>query len=412
MPSVSAMFNRLEKEFRGDMTPQGYLKPVDTAYIKYIYSHSIPDHLNTNSNGDTLNEGHNLRAGFSSAVKLWDSISFYIAPEFRSNEEGSEGRLIQGYGILSIRNIDVEAGKEPMWWGPGFHGAFLLTNNAEPFDMIRLASQRAFLLPWFFSKLGPFKPTWFLTELEAERDFPHAKLMGIRLDFKPLPSFRFALSRVVMFGGEGRKRLSFGDWVKVLIANDKAEHSSSGIDNDNILSLDFSLVANGLDRLLPFDGVKFYGEIGAEDSSGNGWPKEKAFLTGLFIEGPFSVENTGLRIEWATTAKNAKHDAWYSHGVYTSGYRYKDHIIGHHMGADAEDLFARFEYLTTGGSKIGVETDIERRGVHAASIDNRTWLGLDLTYPLYETLNIGMGYGFENGDESSSTVWSRMEWDF
>jgi len=412
MRSVSLMLKRLEREFQGDQITYGYFKPVDTAYLKYLYNNNTPDHLNTNHNGDILDEGHNVRIGISSGLKLWDTMSFYITPEFREEEDNSEWDLIQAYGILSLYNVELEIGREPMWWGPGVHGGLLLTHNATPFDMIRLTSQKPFLLPWFLSRLGPLKPTLFVTELEKDRDFPHTKLMGMRLDFRPLPSFRFALSRTIMFGGEGRKRLSAGDWIKVLIANDNSEHSlSSGTLFRSIMSVDFSWRVTGLNSSLPLNGAKLYGEIGAEDSSGNGWPKEKAFLAGILVEDPFLLRGTNLRLEWATTAKNTKHQAWYSHGVYTSGYTYKGNIIGHHMGADADDLVARVEHLTGGGIRIGVETDVERKGVHATSTSNRTWVALDLSYPLYETLNIMLGYGRENGDSSSSTIWTKMGWD-
>ena len=413
MPSVSLMLRRLEREFQGDRVTNGYFKPLDTAYIKYLYNNNPPDHLNTNHHGDFLDEGHNVRIGLSPALKLWDSLSFYVTPEFRGGEEDSEWDVIQAYGILSLYNVELEIGREPMWWGPGVHGGLLLTNNATPFDMIRLTSQSPFLLPWFLSRLGPLKPTLFATELEKERDFPHAKLMGMRLDFRPRPSFRFALSRTIMFGGEGRKSLSAGDWIKVLLASDDSEHPTSGseIDNNNIMSLDFSWRVFELNNSLPLSGIKLYGEIGAEDSSGNGWPKEKAFLAGILLEDPFLLKGTSLRLEWATTAKNTKHNAWYSHGVYTSGYTYKGNIIGHHIGADADDLFARVEHLTGGGIRFGLETDVERKGVHAAATSNRTWLALDLSYPLYESLDLMLGYGQENGDSSSSTIWTRIGWD-
>lgn len=416
MRSTRRILKRLEREFRGDFTYHGYFKPLDTAYVKYLYSEKTPDHLNTNNNGNLFEKDHNLRTGISSALKLGDNLSFYIHPEYRGGKDLSEGKIIEGYGILNIRNLEIEFGREPLWWGPGIHSDLLLTNNAKPFDMVRLTAQSPFLLPWFLSRIGPLKPTWFLTELEADRDFPHAKLMGIRLDFRPRPSFRFALSRVIQFDGEGREGLSAGDWIKILLADDKTEHSASALDNNNIMSLDFSMIVNRLNNgsnwAFPFNGLKLYGEIGAEDSSGNGWPKEKAYLAGILINAPFSLNDTNLRVEWATTAENTKHSAWYTHGVYSSGYRYEGRIIGHHMGTDAEDLFARLEHFTPGGTRIGLESDIERRGVHDPVTDKRTWIGLDITYPLLETLNVSVGYGFEDDDESSHSVWTEMRWNF
>lgn len=415
MQEVYIMLNKLYREFSGELTSQGYFTPIDTAYLRYLYSDNTPDHLTTNNNGDILTKEQNVRIGISSALELLDYVSFYYNPEIRVRQ--NDWKVISGYGLLSIHNVDLVIGREPIWWGPGHHGALLMTNNAQPFDMVRLTSQSPFLLPWIFRWLGQFKPTLFVTQLEENRDYPHAKLMGMRLDFRTLSSFRFALSRVIMFGGEGRKGLTISDWFNILIANDNTEHgwTSSDIDNNQIMSLDFSVVINGLDRSLPFEGLKIYGEIGAEDSSGNGWPTERAYLAGLFVEEPAFFPNTSMRIEWATTAKNKKYSAWYTHGIYSTGYRYKGRIIGHHMGADAEDIFARLEHSVGRGTKIGIEADIERKDIHAESTGKRIWVGLDLRYMLRDTIDIGAGYGvedFNDGGSASSVAWSTINWEF
>ncbi|MBI5096854.1 MAG: hypothetical protein HZB32_04315 [Nitrospirae bacterium] len=107
MRSISLMLKRLEKEFQGDRVTSGYFKPIDTVYIKYLYNNNIPDHLNTNHNGDILDEGHNVRIGLSSGLKLWDSLSFYITPEFRGGEDNSEwdvrGGDRQGTDVVGVR---------------------------------------------------------------------------------------------------------------------------------------------------------------------------------------------------------------------------------------------------------------------------------------------------------------------
>ncbi len=399
MGDIRLMIDRLEREF------------VDSAYLRYVYSGDHPDHFNTNNNGDDVKSGHNVRAGLSSDLRLGDNVSFYFNPEVRGREGGTEGELIAGYGLLNAGNVELVIGREPLWWGPGYHGSMLLTNNARPFDMIRITSQQPFILPWVFKGLGGLKPTLFVTQLEEDREYPHAKLMGMRLDFKPLSSFRFALSRVIMFGGDGRKGLTISDWFNILIANDNTEHSWSGseIDNNQIISVDFSYIRNGIDRPLPFTGMRLYGEIGAEDSSGNGWPKERAYIAGMFVDEPLLLDNLSLRLEWATTAVNTKHSAWYTHGQYSSGYTYDGRIIGHHMGADAEDIFARIEYAPDSRVKIGLETDFESRGVHASPTDKRTWTGADVMYQLSDEIGVSAGYGVEDVDDASHVVWLNME---
>lgn len=413
MQDIRLVIDKLDREF-SDLKEQDvshvFFKPVDSAYLRYVYSDDHPDYLNTNNNGDDIKSGHNVRTGLSSDLRLGGSVSLYLNPEFRVWNGGSEGEVIAGYGLFNAGNVELVVGREPLWWGPGYHGSLLLTNNARPFDMIRLTSQQPFILPWVFKRLGGLKPTLFVTQLEEDRDFPHAKLMGMRLDFRPLSSFRFALSRVIMFGGEGRKGLTISDWFNILIANDNTEHSWSGseIDNNQIISVDFSFLLNGLQRSLPFAGMKIYGEIGAEDSSGNGWPKERAYIAGLCVEEPVYLHNTTLIFEWATTAANTKYNAWYTHGQYSSGYTYEGRIIGHHIGADAEDIFTRIEYSPDSRMKIGLETDFERRGVHADPTDKRTWTGADVMYPLSDNLDISAGYGVEDVDDASHVVWLKM----
>lgn len=413
MQDIRLMLGKLDREFSElkEYAVDIFFKPVDTAYLRYMYSDDRPDYLNANNNGDDIKSGHNVRAGISSDLRLGDNISFYFNPEFRGWNGGGEGQVIAGYGLLNAANIELVIGKEPLWWGPGYHGSILLTNNAMPLDMIRLTSQSPFILPWIFKGLGGLKPTLFVAQLEEDRDYSHAKLMGMRLDFRPLSSFRFALSRVIMFGGEGRKGLTISDWFNILIANDNTEHSWSGsdIDNNQLMSVDFSFILNGPERSLPFGGMKIYGEIGAEDSSGNGWPKEKAFLAGMFIDDPVFIDNASLRLEWATTAVNTKYNTWYTHGQYSSGYTYKGRIIGHHMGADAEDIFARLEYSPDSSMRIGLETDFERSGVHADPPDKRTWTGVDVTYQLSDRLGISAGYGVEDVSDASHVIWLKMD---
>ncbi|MDO8426120.1 MAG: capsule assembly Wzi family protein, partial [Deltaproteobacteria bacterium] len=196
----------LRKEFSQELTrgaPAFSIKPAEGLYLKYIYGSKKPVFANVNNNGDELREGANLRLGAASVVKISDWASFYINPEFRLNDDKPSGELIHGYMTFNLAGVELELGRDSMWWGQGYHGDLLVTNNAAPFDMIKVSSARSFLLPWKLKYLGLFKPTFFLTHLEKERDFPRASLLGMRLDFKPTSRFQIALNRVFLFGGEG-----------------------------------------------------------------------------------------------------------------------------------------------------------------------------------------------------------------
>lgn len=396
-----------------------FIDPFLNANVKAFYSGSTPHFASVNNNGDTLSEGVNLRARYSLSAGAFDALSVTFSPEYRFGEEDSYGELIYGYAKLDLWNLTLQAGRDSMWWGAGYHGNLIMTNNAKPFDMVKLTLESPALLPWVFRYLGPFKPTLFLTKLEEDRDFPYANLFGMRLDFKPFPSLQFGLNRVFMFGGEGSGSLDLNDWMNVFTAMDSAEHSASPIDGNQIASIDASYVFVNEWKYLPFSGIKLYTEWGAEDSSGDTkTPTGRANIYGVLVDEPFWFKDFDFRVEWANTARNARYGpTWYTHGKYTTGYTYEGNVIGHHMGGDSRDLFLRVQYYFRNGAVAGMEADLERSGVHSSSEVRRRWLGGDVEYPFSSFLVLSGGAGYEDiedPDEAEAgmdiVTWMKAEW--
>ncbi len=419
MKDGQEIISRLESEFKDDMgyTGASYLRP-EGVYMKSVYSaDDRPFFLDINNNGDSFTRGGNLRVGFAARGGLFDTFSFYLNPEYRLDGPGGRGALVLGYVTMDMLGATIEAGRDSMWWGPAYHGDLLVTNNAKPFDMIKLTSQHPFLLPWIFKYIGLIKPTIFLTHLDEHRDFPRANLLGMRLDLKPTRHFELGLTRVVLFGGHGRQKLSFSDWIKILTVNNGTEHSNSPINGDQIASIDASYVYVNRIRWVPLSGAKVYIEWGAEDSSGSGWPSGYANVYGAFVDGPLWLDGVDLRIEWANTARNARYGpSWYTHGVYTTGYRYGGNIIGHHMGTDARDLYFRAQYHLGEKATFGIEGDWERSGIHSALVTQEKWIGTDILYypSEYVTLQGGMGYQtFDKTDlKPGPAVWAKASLNF
>ena len=132
---------------------------------------------------------------------------------------------------INIKNLEIEIGRDSQWWGPGYHGSLLLSNNAEPFDMVKISNPRPVLLPWIFRFLGPFRIMAFYTELEDERAVPEPKLFGMRLNFKPHPNLELGFSRSIMFGGQGRdENFSIEDYWKIFWAT--RENKPGRLDNN------------------------------------------------------------------------------------------------------------------------------------------------------------------------------------
>jgi len=197
--SVPMLLKRLENRF--DTESGRHFN--SSVYAKALYSENAPEFSGVNNNGDGPGAGFNARLGARLEGNV-GGISLYLNPELRAGEGTATGELVEGYAEFELGPVEIVAGREAMWWGPGAHGALLISNNAAPLDLVRATTTHPAPLPWILSPLGLFKPTFFLARLEENRDFPNANLLGMRLDFKPTPRFRFALSRVFMFGGEGR----------------------------------------------------------------------------------------------------------------------------------------------------------------------------------------------------------------
>lgn len=383
--------------------PDTYLKPLDRAYAGFLYSDERPYFPSVNNNGHEFREGSNAWGGFSSSAGFFGFSAIELNPEYRADGRSSGFELMRGYVRADMGPIELLAGKESMWWGPGYHGSLLLTNNAEPLEMVKASTGRPVLLPWVLRSLGPFRPTVFLARLEEERDFPRAKLLGMRLDFKPRPSFRFALSRVIMFGGEGRRSLSASEWLKVFFASDDAEHTSSPIDGNQLLSADAAYIHVNRSGSLPWSGLKVYTEIGAEDSSGNRTPTVRGYLFGFYIDEPLGLDDLDFRVEYAYNAHGDRFPfaQWYRHHIYDSGYTYKGRVIGHHMGPDAADLFIRAQYYFPNGAVIGAEADWERSLIHESGETKRSWFAADASMIVGLGLTLRGSAGIEQTDGPS-----------
>ena len=414
---ASRILRRLEDEFTRELydEPATEIKPLTSAYLQYRYSARDPRFPEINSNGDELENGSNLRAGIASSATFRGRLSVYLNPEYRL-DGSSRGSLEQGYLMLRRSGAEVLIGRDSMWWGSGFHGNLLMTNNASALDMIKVTSGHPFLLPWVFSKAGPFRPTLFLARLESERDVSNANLLGMRLDFKPTGSFQVGLSRVFMFGGEGRKSLSFDDWVDAFFAGDSAEHSDSPTNGNQIVSIDASYVfINDRWSFLPFSGIKLYTEWGAEDSSGaTKTPTGRANMYGFLADRAFWIDDLDVRLEWANTARNARYGPlWYRHSVFTSGYTFHGRVIGHHMGTDSRDLFLKARYHLANGMVAAAEADFERSGIHSSGETSRVWYAADISIPAFEDMTVAFGAGLERDDgEDGGVFWSRVDYRF
>jgi hypothetical protein len=390
---LTAILERLKREFAEELAligaldgPYGgsFVKPVEDPYVKYLHAQSEPDIENVR--GDVFHRGSNYRAGFASRGQFFDRLAFYLHPEYvDSSAEDGDIDLIEGYGVGMVGPIEIEAGKDSMWWGPGYHGSILMSNNAAPFTMVKVTNPQPVQLPWIFKGLGPFRAEWFWTDLGEDRAIPRAKLSGIRINFKPTPLLEFGFSRVVMFGGHGVPRVGLRRYAKMFLA------ISEQAENNQLAGFDTSLlIPLGSNRLLR--SVEVYTDAAGEDESGR-LPSKWSYLLGVQLNDILRTGRTDVRFEYTDT-----HEVLYQHSLYTSGYTYKGRYIGDYIGPDARDLFIQVSHYLTEDLALDVSVDRQIRNTSGVTPSHRDIVECGLVCFPSRDWQVRAGYRYENGD--------------
>lgn len=387
---VRSLIQSLKERLKAEPTDMNreitFIKPLDLPYARYVYADSDLQSLYYNMDGDHYEKGSNLRAGFSSRAEL-RGLSLHINPEFRYSDDGKDFIVRRAYGVLNFSGLALTVGKDSQWWGPGYHGSILLSNNAEPLTMLRLTNPHPVLLPWIFKYLGPFRFTVFATRLEKDRnDVPEPYLWGMRLNFKPHPYLEVGLERTALLGGKGRSE-DMSTWWKSFTG--KGENEPGIEAGDQRAGFDIKLTLP-----LKWQPLQLYAEAAGEDEAG-GLPYKWAYLAGIYLPRVLNFERIGFRAEYATTHVSGSPDVWYSHNIYTSGYTYKGRIIGHHMCTDSKDIFMETSYLfPERKGRISISYDKEEHNLSWAIREKKDEATLMVNIGLTKGMELKTSYGY------------------
>lgn len=375
---------------------------------RYVRKKSKTDILLENENGLMLEEGYNLRTRISPWVNVFNLLTASATPAFRLTEHSTELYLDEAAGKASLFNIEIAAQKSAMWWGPGYHGSMLLSNNAKPLNLVRARSIQPFQLPWVFKNLGFFGANFFISKLEKDRAIGEPAFSGLRLEWSPLPYISFGASRTAIMGGKGRPGPDLKDYIKIFFARSKDEFTSAASevkssDSDQLASLDLKIVLPLRPESRIASGLEAYGEWAGEDRF-SFWENESpGFLMGFFLTDILRDKGTDLRVEYA---KNKP--AWYNHGIYNAAgtgtaYTYEGAIMGHNMGSDADDLFFRISkeltFLSTpyfDTVKAGAQLDFERHGLSLSVMEKKTEFAADILWTHAGEVGLSLAYELEN----------------
>ncbi len=333
-----------------------------------------------NAQGRSTADGIQGQVSLLSRAEWQDTAAVSLNPEVRVDKDSVRLRLHEGYLKVAQWGMSLQAGRESISWGPGFHGSMLFSNNAEPLDNIRFTTD-AFVPPWYFRYLGPTKLTFLLGRLEEDRHVPRAKVAAFRVDLSPFPFLEFGVSGAAQFGGEGRE-ISLDEvpaFLKDLLG---PQGATDRFNHNDLFAIDATLRFANVDRILPIGrDLALYGEIVGDDFSGSSpLPENPAFMVGTYLTSPFGLSETDWRVEYAQTSTIS-----FNHFIYRSGFSFEGRPLSHFIGTDGMDLYSRFSWRPGLDFYLGLEGGYAQIGSTARERstlpkEKRLFGGFDLSY--------------------------------
>src|SRR5688572_15342113 len=136
-------------------------------------------------------------------------------------DDGQEWRPDGSYVGVNFGNFMLSAGYMERWWGPGWDGNLILSNNARPIPSLTL--ERNYTDPFetrWLSWLGPWRASIAMGQMES-KDAPvtDVRFFAARVNFKPRPWLEFGLTRTAQWCG-GDRPCDMSTFVDMVLGND------------------------------------------------------------------------------------------------------------------------------------------------------------------------------------------------
>jgi Capsule assembly protein Wzi len=334
--------------------------PLGRVELQYVYSHgdareehnNIPNGSNINFNEATpllpnnnalpTSSGSNEIARASSWGGFGSFLTLYgegaVAGPFTraaKGPPGSDTRRIQpidAEAVVSLGNVALSFGQQEMWWGVGHFAALSQSNNANPFQALRVQGIHPTHLPWFLKYLGLFRWNAFFGQLDDDRTFSHPWIDGQNFAFKPLPNFEFGFTHAIEFGGSGNNNYSVSGFVgrATGFATGSPAQGNTNSRGGVYMKLNVPRWRN----------TQFYFEMLGEDNLTNEVPyvgrlfpfKAISYQGGMYLPRLTRDGMTDLRIEWAILEPNYSQ---HSDSLYWTN---NDRLMGDPMGLNASQV--------------------------------------------------------------------------
>ena len=279
-----------------------------------------------------------------------------LAYDFKPQDE-MHYRLDESYAAWRYGNWWVTLGAQSRWWGPGWDGSLLLSNNARPtpgISLDRVSSKAPDF--WLMRWVGPWRLTTFMDHMEGKRpDHNNTLLWGARLTMQPIRGLELGLSRTAMWCGQDRP-CGLSTFWKLFTTRQAAQINASGPDPDVSKKAGAQQGAIDLRWHIPGTSMSLYWQdFGQTFDSGNFRPRLTLQMFGVEF-GSRDLMDGRLRtfIEYADTTCGAistsssdkgVYGCAYETSLYPVGFRYRGRSLGDALDRDGRRLTAGVMYV-------------------------------------------------------------------
>ncbi len=326
------------------------LQSVSLGFVNLSTTYPLERYTFPNQDGTFADKGLNYYFSATGA----GNIATYIDFNYDIRANNIEGiRFKKGSVFLRTDAVSLEIGRNNIWLGHSHYGSLLLSNNAEPYTLVRFRTERPFRIPY----IGNFDYTLFHG---WPRNF---NIIGHKLSWHPASWLELNLKQTIVYSGNYR----LSDYFLMFTGREANLREGVG-ETDSRASFEISVDMGFLSALTPvITGAKIYAEYGGEDLYAYWQTADAQFDKDLWV-GPFGFEFldtgiiTGLQVqttgsefvfEYAQNYKNhyifydpykgerPYNISWYRHSNQPT-FQNKGSLMGHHMGSAAEMISFHF----------------------------------------------------------------------
>jgi Capsule assembly protein Wzi len=391
---VGSLMNRLQAEFAGELSLETL--PNQAVRLESVYGRAgfisgtpLNDSYHfgqtlVNDFGRPYGEGCNAVAGFTTRGEL-GRYSIFVRGEYQHSApagilpaavrnvlasidntavlplttmpSGDRFRLLEAYLGVTFLGQQLSIGKQSLWWGPGQSGALILSDNAEPFYMVRLAREVPLHLPGILRWLGPVRYDNFFGKLAGHQFPPDPFMYGQKISLKPTPNLEVGFSRTTVFAGKGVSPLTFGSFFHSFFSVTSGNGLAGNLRQNpgaRHAGFDFSYRLPGLRRWLTI----YSDFLVHDDVSPVSAPRRSAINPGIYLSHVPGVPRLDFRAEAVSTDpptdRSVKGAFLYWEVIYRDLYLNKGKLLGSWIGREGKGGQAWLTYWLSPSSTIQV----------------------------------------------------------